>query len=89
MARGNACAGCGRNISKWTTFCQWCKPVHIQRYNIAAIDTDALTPDALRVTLIAGCKPRVVYIHPGPAALIAQAIIARGWMPPKKEDRNG
>ncbi len=83
MPRGNACRGaCGRNISKWRTWCQWCKPVHIRRDNIAAIDHDPLVPGALRVTLIPDHKPRVVYIHPGPAALITQAIRSRDWMPP-------
>lgn len=83
MSRNNACRGaCGRNISKWRTWCQWCKPIHIRPETIAAIDDDPLEPGALRVTLVPGHKPRVVYIHPGPAALIAQAIRSRDWMPP-------
>ncbi len=87
MARNHACSGaCGRNITKGRTWCQWCKPVHIRRDNIAAIDDGAEEPDALRITLTPGSKPRVVYIHPGPAALIAQAIRSRGWMPPARSE---
>ena len=83
MPSNHACRGaCGRNITKGRTWCQWCKPVHIRRDNIGAIYDDPLVPDALAVVLIEGSKPRVVYIHPGPAALIAQAIRSRDWMPP-------
>lgn len=82
MARGNACRGCGRTVSKWSTWCHWCRPVHITRATVAAIGDDDEGEGTLQITLVPGSKPRVVYIHPGPAALIAQAIKARNWMPP-------